>query len=334
MPERITSGCGVYPSYLTTEGYMPEISSTYEGRHITVREDEITTLDPDHAFQQAGHPCMVKENIVGVAFTTCTAGTDYVAIDTEGIWNLEVEAKNPADIAVFEGDELFINKSDAVISKDYNKNTNAHFGYALGNINSGGICIIAVKVHWDPDDAEERVGQSGADNLYSSAVASKRFREYHYEATNGGMPKGEYMALTISGESCVSAQTKRVVLNIPGDEELITGYSTPMELELNISAGNALLRTMGVLQLDFNNDNTVSLNNVAAAYVQLRDGSTAGLEMNRLLSFLDVAALPDGNVNSIITDTEASPVCDIQIRCGYGPPANKFWIMGTTTDPT
>ena len=101
-------------------------------------------------------------HIVGVAFTTATAATNYIAIDTEGIWNLTVYAEDDSgDMAIEIGDPLFIRAGtlpgavdadgtgDAEISKMAVTTTQVPFGYALGSVVAGGSGVIAVKVHCD-----------------------------------------------------------------------------------------------------------------------------------------------------------------------------------------
>ena len=66
-----------------------ECSSTYEGRHLTFEESVL--VHPYHAdgLVAGGEPVRVGD-IVGVAFTSASAATDMIAIDTEGIWWLNV----------------------------------------------------------------------------------------------------------------------------------------------------------------------------------------------------------------------------------------------------
>lgn len=129
-----------------------ECSSTYEGRHITLEESYLT--HPTHAdgLVDHGDPVVVGENIVGVAFKSAAAATDLIAIDTEGIWFLSAVAVDEAgNSAIAPGDELYIHKTTAVISKTRNPTTHARFGYALGDVAAGATGVVAIKVHWDPD---------------------------------------------------------------------------------------------------------------------------------------------------------------------------------------
>lgn len=166
---------GVYPGQ---EDAGTEVSSTYEGRHLTVREDEL--IHPYHAdgFVDKGDPVVVCDagvpatygNIVGVAFKSGEAAADYIALDTEGIWNLTVYAEDDAGNSAIEiGDCLYIRAGtlpgaadadgtgDGEISKINDLGTQVFFGYALGSMVAGGSGRIAVKVHASPfPEMEER----------------------------------------------------------------------------------------------------------------------------------------------------------------------------------
>lgn len=159
--------CGVYPTAdAKTAG--DEISSTYEGRHITLLESELIHPKRASGFVEKGDPvCAFAPGTggvsVGVAFNGGVA-TDLIAIDTEGIWNLNVwsyDDNGGSDIN--HGDQLFIDflntgatitagVGSCAISKISNTNTNIPFGYALGYVAASGDGNIAVKVHFDPPD--------------------------------------------------------------------------------------------------------------------------------------------------------------------------------------
>jgi len=164
---------GVYPGELTAG---TEVSSTYEGRHLTVLESELIHPFIADGFVNKGDPVVVCRtgvaatygNAVGVAFASATAATDLIAVDTEGIFNLQVYAENDAgNVAIEIGDPLFIRAGnltgaasadglgDAEISKITNVANQVPFGYALGRMVAGGEGTIAVKVHWDPVPTDE-----------------------------------------------------------------------------------------------------------------------------------------------------------------------------------
>jgi len=133
--------------YETGKTAGDECSSTYEGRHITLLESSLTHVNPGDELVDKGQP-IVCGCIVGVAFKSALAATDYIAIDTEGIWYLEVDSADGDAVAV--GDPLFITNG-GVVTK-VNLATSRNFGYALGAI-AGATpfvpAVIAVKVHFE-----------------------------------------------------------------------------------------------------------------------------------------------------------------------------------------
>lgn len=201
--------CGVYPaSDVKTAG--DEISSTYEGRHITLRDDELLhkyTGATDDGFVDKGDAVIICKagngvygKAVGVALNGGAASADLIAVDTEGIWALLVYADNDAGGSeVVPGDELFIDCVTAqegaagvgigCISKRRNVVTQIPFGYALGNIDSEGEGVIAVKVHFDPTLLSEQdlyaIFESGhgADNARLIKVTDN-------DINAGGMSRG------------------------------------------------------------------------------------------------------------------------------------------------
>lgn len=140
--------CGVYPDAdVMTAG--EEISSTYEGRHVTLLASELTHAG---AVVTKGLP-VVFGTIAGIALKTEVAGTDLIAVDTEGIWVVDVVAANiDGNSAVVPGDRLFINTTTCVVSKTQYPASYIPFGYALGSIDAGNTNTIAVKVHQDPSE--------------------------------------------------------------------------------------------------------------------------------------------------------------------------------------
>ena len=176
-----------------------EVSSTYEGRHLTFSEVQLTHPDNTDGMVNKGDPVLCGENIVGVALKDGAAEADLIAIDTEGIWQLSVVAEDEdGDVAVAVGDEVFINKTTCILSKIANKNTHQRLGYALYAIDSGVTDVIPVKVHFDPDDTTEKVGTHAVPE--ESAHADKIFREYRYRSSSTtGDIRGQYMELLLAG---------------------------------------------------------------------------------------------------------------------------------------
>ena len=163
--------CGVYPDVdaSSTTYAGDQISSTYEGRHLTMLEGELVHPYIADGFVNKGDPVILctynsltsRKNAVGVAFNSGSADTDQIAIDTEGIWRLYVYADDDdGTSAITPGDPLFIHDGsdgasetggglgDATISKRMNIATQIPFGYALGAVGAGLEGTIAVKVHW------------------------------------------------------------------------------------------------------------------------------------------------------------------------------------------
>ena len=170
-----------------------EVSSTYEGRHVTYLESYLTHPSHTDGFVDKGDP-VVAGDIIGVALGSAATANDEIAIDTEGIWALDVVATDQdGNVAVARGDEIFINTSTAVLSKNYDKNTQQHFGYALTTLNSGSTDVVVVKIHWSPDYAEEQVGTSSVPYAMGAETIA---REYRYStALTSGDVRGMYVQL-------------------------------------------------------------------------------------------------------------------------------------------
>jgi len=188
---------GVYPVADALD-VGDEISSTYEGRHITLLESDL--VHPTHAdgFVDKADPVVSatgKPDIVGVALKSAAAATDKIAIDTEGIWNLDVVAANDAgNVAVAGGDVIYINTTTAVLSKISNQATQVVFGVALGIIDSGSTEAIAVKVHRDPslDNAKR--------TYYTVTSGAYTYGKHHTSVFAGGQSTGlEYFDQAVTG---------------------------------------------------------------------------------------------------------------------------------------
>lgn len=214
-----------------------EISSTYEGRHLTLEESYLTHPTHGDGFVDKGDPVVVGADIVGVALKSAAAATDLIAIDTEGIWFLTVlDVDDAGTSAVIPGDEITIDKSTCALSKINNKYTNQRFGYALGNVSNGGSgAVCAVKVHWMPDDATEKVGTSSVPMPINAVGAIGYERRYSSTVTSGGT-YGEYTQLEVlgAGTNTMIAGRSRVMLSIDG---VGNAYGRHDTLELSTSAG-------------------------------------------------------------------------------------------------
>jgi hypothetical protein len=154
-----------------------ECSSTYEGRHITVLESEL--IHPYHSdgLVDKGDPVIVGDPttgavIVGVAFKSAAAATDLIAIDTEGIWFLNVlgidsDGTNDGHAhALALGDPIYIKRAAGTVGAPYmlsgqdNPEDFLPFGYVLGAVAASTPAtptdptLVAVKVHWHPNYLE------------------------------------------------------------------------------------------------------------------------------------------------------------------------------------
>ena len=113
------------------------------GRVLTLIES--TLLHPTHAdgFVDSGDPVSVG-SVVGVALLSAAAATDSITIDTEGIYNLSVIAKNGAGTndAVVIGDKIY-QAADGTLDKGVN---GIPFGYAQGAVTAGSTTTIGVKL--------------------------------------------------------------------------------------------------------------------------------------------------------------------------------------------
>ena len=147
---------GVYPvADALTEG--EQVSSTYEGRHVTLTAAELISSGGSGVAVKGLPVIFGLTGLmgVGIAFNSGTL-TDMIAIDTEGIWVVDVLAQDDGGaVAVAGGDDLYIDISagSCIVSKIASAETNIPFGYALGVITTpGNKERIAVKVHWNPID--------------------------------------------------------------------------------------------------------------------------------------------------------------------------------------
>ena len=191
-----------YPAigYPTGETAGTQVSSTGEGRQLKVRESALTHPTHTDGFVDKGDPVVTASGVaVGVAINSASAATDYIEIDSEGLWNLAVVGTDHnGNSAVVIGDEIWIHRTTGVLSKSINQNTHRHFGYALGAVVSAATTVIAVKVHWDPAFSEVQVGASGAE--YVKDLADLNFIEYRFDnGATSGDNRGMYLRLNLTG---------------------------------------------------------------------------------------------------------------------------------------
>lgn len=124
-----------------------EVSSSLEGRHIYVREDDIGA-HPGHGdgLVDKGDPVALFD-AVGVALKSAQTINDIIAVDTEGIWRLSVTNTGLNNFGtIVPGQVLFIDGSGVIT--DHWVGAYAIFGFALQGIDTARTEVIAVKVHW------------------------------------------------------------------------------------------------------------------------------------------------------------------------------------------
>lgn len=189
-----------YGAYQIADAREPgdEVSSTYEGRHVELLESDLVHPTHTDGLVNKGDPIVSATgapNIVGVAFRSADADTDRIAIDTEGIWSLDVVATGDgggSDVAG--GDIIYINTTTAILSKISNQATQVVFGTAYGIITSGSTLAIAVKVHQSPSlDNAKRTYITVADGAYV-------YGKHHTAIFAGGQSTGlEYFDQQVTG---------------------------------------------------------------------------------------------------------------------------------------
>jgi len=201
-----------------------EVSSTYEGRHVTVTAAELLTSDGSGVATK-GLPCVFGINAgdhgVGVCFNSGTL-TDLIAIDTEGIWDLSVTASDDSgDSLVTGGDPLYINTATGIISKIRNLVTQIPFGYALGQVLGGTVAVIAVKVHWSPRQPQDEFATivgAATDNAMSVTAADE-------VAGAGIIGRGFYISYDNNGEKTgAQAESNGIGIDMDADTDVTTLY--------------------------------------------------------------------------------------------------------------
>ena len=126
-----------------------QISATGQGRHLTFLESKM--VHPAHAdgLVDVGDPVLVGEGIVGRAFASAAAATDYVAIDTEGLWQFNVVLTSGGSV----GDTIYIDGSTAVLS---DSSSGYVFGKLLDDVSADASAQLApIKIHMCPAEVSE-----------------------------------------------------------------------------------------------------------------------------------------------------------------------------------
>jgi hypothetical protein len=212
-----------------------ECSSTYEGRHLALEESYLTHPSHTDGLVDVGDPVLAGDLIVGVAFKSAAAATDLIAIDTEGIWFLTATATDyEGNSAIALGDQIYIHKTTCILSKNSNKYTHQRFGYALGDVPTGTSAVVAIKVHFDPDDATERIGASGAP-MPINAVNYTDDLKWLSTAAASGTTYGDYTRIdALAAGAEVIAGRSKTMLSIAAVGNAHGRHDT---LEFDTSAG-------------------------------------------------------------------------------------------------
>ena len=140
-----------------------QVSSGNEGRVLTFEESVMYHPYHSDGFVEGKEPVVI-DNIVGVTMTAAAAATDQIAIDTEGIFWLNVLGSVSDGSAtglaqeLSRGTPIYIKKAGGtvgapyVLSGQHDPNEWQLFGYTLSTVTSHLTTptLVAVKVHWTP----------------------------------------------------------------------------------------------------------------------------------------------------------------------------------------
>lgn len=269
-----------------------EVSSTYEGRHITVLESEITHPSHTDGLVDKGDPVVIGAQAVGVAFKSAVADTDLIAIDTEGIWGLSVVGSDDAgNSAVAGGDLIYINTSTCVLSKISSPATQIPFGYALGVVGSGATGIIAVKTHYDPANPVTIYGDkvfNGAVAVNSEHIAGSRFAVAMPSFGAADVAKGIWIAP--AGCKVIEA------LEAHGT---IAGQAGALNIE-KCNTGEAAGGGNNILASDFDLESTINTPVTIAAVATGEEDLVDGDELRLVLASGAATSLADAVVTIVL----------------------------------
>jgi len=318
-----------------------EISSTYEGRHITVLESALTHPSHTDGFVDKGDPVILNDLLIGVALESASAATDYIAIDTEGIWALTVSGTDAVgNSAVAAGDPVYINKSTCALSKDSDKNTNQRFGIALSPVNSQASSVCAVKVHFDPDDAMEVVGDSGA--YYVNDTANTIFRHYRYDCgATSGDARGMYLRLALTGaggggeaarifttvDDVAGATARGAHISLNFDESgSLTGLGVAADATLHVPDAAMTGGTYAAISADIHADGDESdpdaVTSISFLRVSMQGDATGQDAVDDKANFIDFDGMDIGAGNMIFAN---AATCSHVVRCDIN--GTPYYLM-------
>lgn len=271
--------------YLATDKSAgDEISSTYEGRHITLEESYLTHPKQTDDLVNKGDPVLVGDEIVGVAFTSAGLAADYIAIDTEGIWFLNVfgcvsdGTSDGAAQVLSAGDPVYIKRvpdTDTVILSGQSDPMHyRRFGYLLGDVSadleSGTATLVAVKIHNQTASLMNPYIGAFGDNMEIDVVAAKA----------GGQNFPGWMRAFIRNSTILTAGDTLVGIYARVEDTLAsTGgglVAGQFQAHANNAAG-ALSNIFGVI-VRATNTSSASLNDMIGLAIELSgDGAAPAL---------------------------------------------------------
>jgi len=343
---------GVYPvADALTAG--DEISSTYEGRHITLTAAELLT-SAGSGVAVKGLPCvfgLTGLQGVGICLNSGTT-TDLIAIDTEGIWVVDVHAADDGgNVAVAGGDRLYINTTTGVVSKIASAATQVPFGYALGIVASSLTETIAVKVHWDPVDNmllddEPLIFGDDADIVFTFteeelAITGDRttggdgdyYRQIHVANTVGLGAVDRWGSIsaytTLTGGAGGATWAAAIVGTLEQATKQVDGYIAAGIFEMKNDADNC--STCSVINLVMDNDSNVGFGGVMHSYIRCDATPSAGTIVTNLFNLHGHDATAAANANALVCQCgNANAVSHSLKIIANGVP---YWIMMDSTPP-
>jgi len=290
---------------------------------------------------------------VGVALRSAAAATEYIAIDTEGIWVLDVYAADDGGaVAVEGGDRLYIaNSTPCAISKIATAATQVPFGYALGHVDAGATAAIAVKVHWDPIDnqvldEEPFIFGDDDDVIFTwtgeeVAITGDRttggdgdyYRQIHVGNTVGLGAADRWASVscytTLTGGAGGATWAAGGSFSLSQATKQVDGYIMALQGELKNAADNC--STAAVLNLVMDNDSNLGFGGVMHSYIRCDATPSAGTIVTNLFNLHGHDATAAAAANVLVCQCgNANTVSHSLKIIANGVP---YWIMMDSTPP-
>lgn len=233
-----------------------ELSSTNEGRYLSIEESLLT--HPYHAdgFVDKGDPVLLGEDIVGVALASAAAATDYITIDTEGIFFLNVlgcvsdGTSDGLALALAAGDPVFIQRTPGtdvyLLSGESDPNRFVPFGHLIGDVTAhvSTPTLVAVKVHGSSLQDLGRV-HIGTSSAYPFLLEG-----------NTALRRNKWLEAYFGPETLLTAGEQLYGLQFRMSDELVStgGELTAAELKVvRNDATEASVSAMRALKLSLDN---------------------------------------------------------------------------------